>query len=366
MRKSFVFGISLLLLGLVLTQTASAYHQKLVLGEATEASQLVFPPVASGPGLILPDSPLFFLDKIKQNVRLLLAFTPEGRAKIRGQIAGERLAELRSMMVRSNQEGINTALAQLTSETDLASASLTDAASQGKDVKELASNLNETIKLQRKILGTLASQSRGALKEQLKAARKALKESKVEIEDRLDEDEIENEIEDGLKDEIDEEVEDASQSAQKVDRDLDKLDRHASEVAKKALKRREEALNKAIEQKNDALKKVEERLLENEKKKQENLLEAQKKASGEAREALKRAQQAAQGLKRAQERVNEIRNRPVGGTSDTSSSGSDNSGSSSGSSGSAGSSDSSGSSGSGSSGSGSDSSGSGSSGSGKD
>lgn len=319
----------MLLFGTVLAQSVSAHHKEMVLGEATEASQLVFPPLTSGPGLILPDSPLFFLDKLKQNVHLFLAFTPEGKAKIRGQIAGERLSELRTMMVRNNPEGINTALTQLTQETDLASVNLTDAASQGKDVKEFARNLNETIKLQRKILGTLASQSRGTLKLQLKAAKKALKETKVEVEDKLDEDEIENEIEDGLKDEIEEEVEEASESAKKVDRDLDSLERQIKETSSKALGRREEAIREAIEAKNDALKKVEERLFQNEKKKQEKLLEAQKKASEQAREALKRAQEAAQGLKRAQERVSEIRNQPIGETSDSSgSSGSSSNGSS--------------------------------------
>ncbi|MDO8460975.1 MAG: DUF5667 domain-containing protein, partial [bacterium] len=161
MRKSFVVAVSILLFGFLSTQTASAHHKEMVLGEATEASQLVFPPVTSGPGLILPDSPLFFLDRFKQNARLFFAFNAERKALIRTQIAGERLAELRAMMVRNNQEGINTALTELTRETDLASSNLTDAASQGKDVKELARNLNETIKVQRQILGTIASQSRG-------------------------------------------------------------------------------------------------------------------------------------------------------------------------------------------------------------
>ena len=354
MRKILPVFLGLLLLILFLPASASAHHKEEVLGEATPSAELVFPPVTSGTGFILPDSPFFFLDKTFQQVKLILAFSPQQKARVRAQIAGERMAELRLMLVRENQTAINTVLSELAKETDLAAASLSEAAASGQDVKLLAKELNETIKLQRKILNILASQTRGVLKFQLKAARQALKESKVEVEDELTQEDLENEIEEDLADEIENEVEEASESAKKVESDLVKLEREVSKATAKALNRRQQAIEKAIEKRNDVLIKAEEGLLKAEKTKQEGLLEAQKRASEQAREALKKAQEAASKFKEARKRVTEIKAVPVGGTSGVSNSGSSSS-SNSGSSGS----DSSGSSNSGSSGSGSSGSGSG-------
>lgn len=310
-----------LILFLALPNPVFSHHQRQVLGDSTPASELVFPPITFGAGFILPDSPLFLLDRAFQQIRLLTAFTPERRAQVRGQIASERLAELRIMLSRNNPDGINTALTQLNKEVDLSVASLSDAAAQGKDVSLLAREINDTIKLQRKILGVLQSQARGVLKLQLKAARKALKEAKVEVEDELPEDELENEIEDELEDEIEDEVEDVSESARKAQSDLEKLEKHASKAATKALKKREEAIKKAIEKRNEVLRKVEEKLLENEKKRQEKLLKAQEKAAEQARKAIEKAQEAVSGFKEAQSTVEELRNQPVSDNSGSSGSG---------------------------------------------
>lgn len=318
MRKILSIFLALVLLIILLPTSVSAHHREQVLGEATPSSELVFPPVTSGPGFILPDSPLFFLDKTFQQVKLLLAFSAEAKARVRVQIAGERLAELRVMLVRESQVGINTAISELTRETDLAASSLTDAGAQGKDVKLLAKEINETIKFQRKVLNIVASQTRGVLKLQLKAARQALKEAKVEVEDELPEDELEKEIEENLADEIEDEVEEASESAERVQADLVKLEREVSRAAAKALNRREEAIKKAIEKRDENLRKAEEKLLSAEKTKQEGLLRAQKQAAEQAQEALKRAREASSKFKEARQRVNEIKNVPVGGAGETS------------------------------------------------
>lgn len=305
---------------------ALAHHREAVLGEATPSSELVFPPVTAGTGFILPDSPLFFLDKTFQQVKLLLAFSAEQKARIRSQIAGERMAELRLMLVRENQAAINTVLLELQKETDLAAASLTEAAAKGALVEPLAKELNETIKLHRKILNVLESQAGGVLRLQLKATRQALKESKIEVEDELSDEDLEIEIEESLEEEIEDEVKEAAESAQKIQEDLLKLEREASKAAAKALNRREEAIKKAIEERNEALRDAEERLLEAEKKRQERLLEARKKASEQAREAIKRAQDAAAGLKTAQETVSELKS-GSSDNEDSDSSGSSDSGS---------------------------------------
>ena len=352
MRKKFVVFLSaslLVVISLTFAISTYAHHQRQVLGDQTTSSELILPPVTSGAGFILPDSPLFFLDKMFQGVRLVLAFTPERKARTHAQIAGERLAELRIMLARNDSDGITTTLSNLTQEVNHMSTTLSDASLNGRDVSLLAKQFNETIKAHRKVLGILKDQADGVLKLQLKTARETLKIAKIEIEDELAEDELENEIEEDLNEEIEDEVEESSRSAKRLDHAIDVLSKLASQAAEKRQTKREEALRHAIEVKNEAIRKQEEKFLEEEEKKHKRLLEAREKVIKEAREAIRKSREAAHKLREAHEVVIEIKTE----VNDNSSSGSN-----------AGSSESLDNSGSGSSNSGSGSSGSGSSGSG--
>jgi len=325
-RKKFVVFLSASLLVVIFLSFAIstyAHHQRQVLGDQTTPSELILPPVTSGAGFILPDSPLFFLDKMFQGVRLVLAFTPERKARTHAQIAGERLAELRIMLARNDSDGISTSLSNLTQEVNQMSRTLSDASLNGRDVSLLAKQFNETIKAHRKVLGILKDQTEGVLKLQLKTARETLKTAKVEIEDELAEDELENEIEEDLNEEIEDEVEESSRSAKRLDHAINVLSKLASQAAQKRQARREQALRHAIEVKNEAIRKQEEKFLEEEEKKHKRLLEEREKAIKEAREAIGKSQEAAHKLKEAHEAVNEAKS----DSSDNSGSGSSNSGS---------------------------------------
>jgi len=308
-RKKFLVFLSTSLLVVVIFLSFAistyAHHQRQVLGDATIASELVLPPVTSGAGFILPDSPLFFLDKLFQQIRLVLAFTPERKAKTHAQIAGERLAELRIMLERNDSDGISIALSNLTQEVSQMSRVLSDAAANGRDISLLAKQFNETIKSQRKVLGILKDQTDGVLKLQIKTAREALKTAKIEIEDELAEDELENEIEEDLNEEIEDEVEEATRSAKRLDHAIDVLSKLASQAAEKRQIRREEALRHAIEVKEEALRKQEEKQLELEKKKEEKLLKAKEKFIKKTREAVEKAHEAAREFQEAQDEINE-------------------------------------------------------------
>lgn len=311
---------------LVAPQVAFSNHRSFVLGSSTDSSQLVFPTISSGPGFFLPDSPLFFLDKWFQTLRLTFAFSHERKAVIRSQIAGERLAELRVMLAQNDANGIGTALSELTKEADQTANNLSQAAAQGRDVKDLARQLNETIKTQRKILSNLASQARGTLKLQLKAAREALHEAKIEIEDELPEDELENEIEDELEEDINDAADETEDTATGIEHAIDVLSKLASEAAVRNQERRVEALTHAIEVKNDALH-----------RQQERLLKEQKDAAIDARDALEDAQNALNRLERARDESREINSQSESGEAGSGSSTGSGSSSSGGTSGSGGS-----------------------------
>lgn len=312
------------LLILVSVGKANANHKAQVLGDSTTSADLSIPPTTEGPGLILPDSPLFFLDRLKQDFRLLLAFTPETKAKIYKDIAGERTAELRFMLAKKNLDAAKVALDGVASNLKNAAAQINQAKLTGRNVDALAKTINDDIKAKQETLDILENQATGEVKTQVASVQESLLKAKVEVEDALPEQELKNEIKSDLRRKAERKVDEASDSARELQRDLDELNKEASEAAKNSLNVREKAIKKAIEEKNEALKKVEEKLLEAERKKQEKLLEVQGKVSEQAKEAIKKAQEAAIGFRQAVQTISQIQS----GSQGNSSQGSKNSGSS--------------------------------------
>ncbi len=249
MGKKLVVLSLVFCLFLIAAYPTFANHRREVLGESTQAAELIFPQVSAGPGFLLPDSPFYIFDVIWQKIRVATAFSSEGKAKIHAQVAGERLAELRIMLSRNNPEGISIALSQMQKEADSASQNLSDAGAAGEDVEEAAKTLNEAIKLQRKVLGILAGQTGGQLRLQIKATREALKLSKTEVEDELPDELLENEIEEQEKDELEEDIEDALDLAEDIEDELEDGDKQASRDAKQATESLKKVQNFTSEQK---------------------------------------------------------------------------------------------------------------------
>lgn len=307
-----------------------ARHRR-VLGVSTESALPQLPPTVEGPGLILPDSPFFFLDQVKQAIRLFFAFNPQDKAKIHNAVAGERLAELRLMLLRQNQNGIKIALEGVSENLQKSAENLNTAQLFGKDITEIARQINNDIKRRQEILDVLENEAEGQLRLMVSIAQESILQSKMKVEDGLPNDELENEIRNDLDREIERRVRNTTDSARELEDSLDELNRQASEAAQKALGRRKEALKHAIELKNEALKKIQEKLLENEKKKQEKLLEAQKKAAEQAKETIDKAQEAAKKFQEIQKEINKIEQQSTSDSSESnnesSTKGSSNSGS---------------------------------------
>lgn len=285
-----------------------AHHRGRVLGASTPSSDVNFPSISNGPGFILPDSPLYFLDKIKQDIRLLIAITPEDKAKIHQNIAGERVAELRIMFARNHQKGIDRALLELKREVNSSAKELTNAELSGRNIATTAKEINDSIKSQRDVLSSLEKQTNGTLQLQIGLAKMAIKEAKAEVEDTLPEDELNKEIQESMEDELEDEIDDTSEHSDKITNLISELNKEASEAAKHALNKREEALKKAIEIKNEELKKKQEKLLESEKKKQEKYFELKKKSIEKSKQEAEKIREAAKKLKESQNEMNEIQN----------------------------------------------------------
>lgn len=311
MRRIIPITLLLCIVFLLNTSSVSARHRGKILGISTSASEVTFPPVTAGTGFILPDSPFYFLDKVKQETRLFFAFSSADKAKIRKDIANERLAELRVMFSRNNQKGINTALNELSNETRMSAHELSDATSQGKDVSKLAQEINDSVKNEREVLQSLEKQTDGALKLRLQLAKISIKNAKTEVEDNLPDDIFDNEIQDSINDDLEEGVDDALDSSKRIKESLEELKKEASESGRKALSRREEALKKALEEKNKDLEKEEENTLKQEENKQKNLLKATSEAADAAEKASEAAKKAAEAFTKSQKKIEKLRAIPI-------------------------------------------------------
>lgn len=301
MRIKFIISLFVIISFISLTVNPIYAHKfkKEVLGDSVAASDIEVPPVAAGPGLILPDSPIYFMDNSLQTIKLLLITSPENKAEMRQRIAHERLAELRVMMAKNNTYGIKRALQELARENNATAMELENASLKGKDIRKLASGMNESMKQQRAFLDILSDQSKGALKLQLKSSIEELKEAKVEVENHLAEDELLKEVEDSIEQDIDDKIEEASESAGGLERSIDVLTRLASDAAKKEQVKREEILLQAIENKNNTIRRQEEKLSELKRKKEERIHNLEKEAVENARKVVESAIATAEKLDEA-------------------------------------------------------------------
>ena len=279
-----------------------------VLGESAQP-QLTIPPTSEGPGLILPDSPLYFLDKLKQEVRLILAFTPEEKAKVYASVAGERLAEFRIMLVRNNQNGAQTALNGVSYNFAKTAESIADAQLTGHNISLLAENINIDIKAKQKTLDDLEAQAGVVLKPQLAAATQALLGAKVKVEGALPLPLLRNEVKDDVQRLFTKNLTKSSDLARDIDNEIMHLQKQASDDSSKLrLMHREEALRKAMARKDEAAIKLQQKMMEEDKKKLQTLLDMQQKTAQDVKEATQKLQEATQRYQKIQDYINQLKN----------------------------------------------------------
>ncbi|OGH23552.1 MAG: hypothetical protein A2698_02110 [Candidatus Levybacteria bacterium RIFCSPHIGHO2_01_FULL_42_15] len=249
-----MIGISVgLFVVLGMASFARANHHADVLGVSTSVLGASIPPTVEGPGYLLPDSPLFFLDKLKQNTRLFLAFTPENKAKVYADVAGERLAELRFMLAKHNEDNVRVALEGV--ESNIRNAGLQMAAVQfaGKRNSELAKTINDSIKLKQESLDILEAQVSGDMLLRINVTQKALVAAKVRIEEQLNEADMQNEIDYDVHRELRRDLSQTLSAAKHLELEIDALEHQASEAAQASLSRRERALKSEVTHKSELL-----------------------------------------------------------------------------------------------------------------
>ncbi len=273
-----------------------ANHAQDVLGDETSPINVNFPPVASGPGYILPDSPLYIVDKAFQKFRLVFAFTPERRVEVRNLLLGERLAELRVMTERNNRGAMQATLAEIANEATKVSSDLADATARGTDVKTLAKDTNDLMKLHRDILKTVAEQADSALALRIESTRQSMLMAKVRVEEQLTEEQMLEAMENDLEDEVETQVLGVETAVKKLEDRLLKLDN--------MVKKDEAKLGTEADVDVNSIK-IEMKKLRIERLK--TLLEINKKKKALQAERKKKMQQLRERAKQTRESIKELR-----------------------------------------------------------
>ena len=220
---SLSFFSLILIVYVVFPKTVLASNREQVLGQDTASSIPVMSPTAEGPGLILPDSPLFILDELKQSLRLAFAITPEAKARVHAAIAGERLAELRYMLTRNNKHGIEIDLQGVSDNLEAVADALAQSQFSGHDVSKLAIAMNTDIKAKQKLLDELEAKSGGELKFQIAVAQEKILSAKLTVEDVLPQDEARKELTEDLNKIIDRETDSIQYATDRLERGVDSL-----------------------------------------------------------------------------------------------------------------------------------------------
>lgn len=209
---------------------SGALYSDKALGADTTSPVNDFPTITSGPGNIMPDSKFFFLDKVYQEFKLAVAFSPEQRASVHMQIAGERMAELRAMQARNNKEAMVTALTEVQRESILAAKDVRDASSQGKDVVQLARTIHQALADYRVALLTVAAKYPDSVYQgQLMAAADTLSDAREVAQSALPDADQEHELEASALSDLNDAVLGVATSIQRADDRMKAYAKYASE-----------------------------------------------------------------------------------------------------------------------------------------
>ena len=200
---------------------------------------------------LTPESNFYFLDKFGEALREFFTFNPEGKARLQITFAAERIAEIKVILETKGVEAKGLEVAQSRLQAHLANAAtiVIDQKAKGKDVSQLAKELDDEFDAPK----TALEQTFKAEKRALEAQEKDLKSKILEARRAGDTAQVENLIQ---------------QLGQvKAQKELLEL---KEEEAEDALEQEEERLEEEMEAKEEAEKAIREA----EKEKQEVLGEA--------------------------------------------------------------------------------------------
>ena len=123
-----------------------------------------------------PESPFYFIDKLGEILREFFTFSPEGKARLQIAFAAERVAEIKVVLETKgvDAKGLEIAEARLREHLGEAAEIVIKQKNKGKDVSNLAKELNDDFE-----------ESKSALTDSFKSEKKALEAREDELEKQM-------------------------------------------------------------------------------------------------------------------------------------------------------------------------------------
>lgn len=199
---------------------------------------------------LTPESNFYFVDKFGEALREFFIFNPEGKARIQIAYAAERVAEIRIILESKGVEAKGLEIAQSRLQAHLANASMivSEQKAKGKDVSQLAKELNDEFE-----------GSKLALKQGFKEQERALEAQEESLEQKIaeahragDTAQVENLVQQlgqtkAQKELLELKEEEAEESLEKEEEKLEE-EMEAKEKAEKAIKEAEEEKEEVMEE----------------------------------------------------------------------------------------------------------------------
>lgn len=217
MGRFFSGILAFFLLFIVTVPVTYAAHGRVL--SAVRNSSRVDLTVNQGPGFLLPSSPIYFVDLLRDNLTLfLVSYDGSIKAKEHLRIAGERVAELNVLLDKEviDQKSLNVGLENLADHVQAAAETLRSEKHRGKNVEELASDLNKAINEQKQSLRAIRVKGDNEANLKITAKLATIRDIEVTVEDEMRKDLLENEIVSELKIAYEEEAKAAAKAAERV------------------------------------------------------------------------------------------------------------------------------------------------------
>jgi hypothetical protein len=280
---------------IVLFVIVAVIGQSGVVRQSYAESLPVLPPTVEGPGLLLPDSPLYFLDEWKQKLRLLFSITPEQKAYAYQKIAGERLAELRFVLQNNETDLALRTLDAYAHAWKGAGDSIQEASMRGGDTSMIASSLYEDLLTKRSTLDGLSAGSNGELQKRIEGTQIAVEQARVLIQSGLSDEAFEQAVVDEARRLAIRDAIDTLQAAQRLEISSKELVDETLTEAQRL--RRADAIGKAIEDLSVEQRAARAIAYEEEIRRIDMKLKLQRDAASQAAEIVRKARQTAEQFK---------------------------------------------------------------------
>lgn len=101
---------------------------------------------------LLPDSPFYFLKRIKEGIELFLAQAPEAKAEKYAELATRRIAEAKVMIKRNKNQFVVKLMEKHQEHLDKAEKKIEEAKEKGKDVERVLAIVAEATSIHQKVL----------------------------------------------------------------------------------------------------------------------------------------------------------------------------------------------------------------------